>query len=227
MRDPSLHTAGFYHIYNRGVDKRRIFIDERDYQDFYESLYLYSDANYTNPHGDFMTKASELSGYEVFADDRDPLVRIISFYLSGNHFHFFLEQLHDNGISNFMHKLQRTYSYKFNRRYGRSGTLFESKFKSKSVDNEAYFTHIPRYIHLNALDLQLPEWRTGDIKDWGLAQQILDNDQWSSHSVYMRKSQQLPIVDETFVHALFQSSPEYITFLKEFAGAKSGFEFDF
>ena len=215
MRSPALCTNGFYHVYNHSVGQRPLFANKRDYYEFLEYLYLFSDANFKNPDGDFMLKAIPLAGHEVFSVERDPLVKILSFNLRSNHFHLFLEQLKDNGISILLHKLQRTYSFRSNKRRGEFGTLFEPKFKAKLIDNQAYNTHLPRYIHLNSLDPHMPRWRIDGIQNWDEAFKILENDPWSSHHVYMGRAQELPIVDEKFVHSLFGSNDEYLEFLRE------------
>jgi len=219
MRDPELHTTGYYHVFNRGTDKRSIFEKQIDYLEFYEGLYLYSDKNYQNPEGRFMIRASELAGSEVYQMDRDPLVKILSFNLVGNHYHLFLQQLQDGGISKFIHRLQKTYSLNFNNRNDRKGTLFESSFKARHIDNDAYFLHISRYIHLNALDLQFPEWREGWIKDWKSAEKVLNSHRWSSHHTYLEKPQSLPLIDESFIKSQFPTIDIYMKFLSSWAGS--------
>ena len=218
MRDPALYSEGYYHVTNRGVDKRQVFVDDVDYRAFYEYMYLFSDSQYENPHGRPLKKEVELAAYEALWMDRVPLVKILSFVLVGNHFHMFLEQLMEDGISRFIHKLQKTYSRQFNNRHGRCGGLFEKSFKAVPVTSDGHFLHLPRYQHLNSLDLVFPEWREGKVADWDRAWRILETNKWSSHHVYMRRSQPLPLVDLDFATTSFQSSSDYIGYLKEWAG---------
>ncbi len=218
MRPVGLVPGGYYHVFNRGVDKRPIFNDLADFQRFYESMYLFSDANYENPRGDFIRNAVELSGHTVLKDIRNPHVRILSFCLLPNHFHLFLQQVTEEGVSIFLHKLQKTYSWYFNDRIRRSGTLFEGTFRAVPVLDEAHFFHLPRYIHLNALDKPFPEWRENELDDWAAALIWLDSYEWSSHHVFAGRNQELPLVDEAFARAMFPNPDAYISFLKDWAG---------
>jgi len=222
MRNIELSTGGFYHIYNRGVDKRLIFNDQDDFLMFYRYLYLFSDYNYKNRFGRPMMNEIELAGAEQLSMLRKPLIKILSFNLVGNHFHLFAEQFIDDGISIFLHKIKKTYSNKFNKKHSRVGGLFESVFKAKLIDNESHLMHIPRYIHLNSLDLEMPEWRHGKIKDWDKALRILNSDPWSSHRVYMGEKQLLPIVDEEFARTSFIGTEDYVNYLKEWATSDDG-----
>ena len=88
--------------------------------------------------------------YELDGKERQPLVSIISFCLIPNHFHSFLRQETDQGISKFLHRLSMGYTKYFNLRYSRTGHLFESAYKIVPVEQDAHFTHLSRYIHLNA-----------------------------------------------------------------------------
>ncbi len=221
MRDPALYTNGYYHVFNRGVDKRQVFLDRLDYRTFYEYMYLFSDSNYENPGGRFMRRALELAAHRALQIERKPLVRILSFALVGNHYHIFLEQLMDHGISTFMHKLQKTYARKFNKRHGRSGALFEKSFKAVPVLNESHYIHLPRYQHLNILDLGMPEWRVGVISDWKRAMKMLEDNPWSSHNVYRGLEQSLPVVDLDFVSSMFQDEGDYVSYLNDWAGSRA------
>ena len=152
MREIEFGNGEFYHVYNRGVEHRPIFINQQDYRQFYETMFLFNNKDYTNPSGKTEKNAQMLAVSGVSDVFRDRFVRIVAFCLLRNHFHFFLEQLVDGGVSKFMHKLEMRYGKRFNKLYNRSGVLLEGPFEAKHLDNEAYFSHIIRYIHLNALD---------------------------------------------------------------------------
>jgi putative transposase len=217
-RETRLLNGAYYHVFNRSLDKRQIFRTDAEFHAFYEMLYLFSDGRYTNPHNDFMLRAQELSGAEVFSTDREPIVRILSFCILPNHFHLFLEQLCDEGISRLMHKLQRSYAEKFNATVNRSGSLFDGPFKAIAIENEAHFLHLPRYTHLNALDLAYPEWREGRIDDWKKAKSVLNAYKWSSHHVFAGNGEELPLVDVDFARQCFPQPEEYWDFLQKWSG---------
>ena len=222
MREIEFGNGEFYHVYNRGVEHRPIFINQQDYRQFYETMFLFNNKDYTNPSGKTEKNAQMLAVSGVSDVFRDRFVRIVAFCLLRNHFHFFLEQLVDGGVSKFKHKLEMRYGKRFNKLYNRSGVLLEGPFEAKHLDNEAYFSHIIRYIHLNALDEHFSQWREGKIDNWEEAMAILNEYPWSSHSVYLQKGQFLPVVDEDFVKNLFPDVHEYINFLRQWAEREKG-----
>jgi len=217
MRDPSLVTGGYYHVFNRGVDKRPIFVDSRDYGRFIESLHLFNDQEYQSVGGDVRSKMRKLARAETGFDRRIPIVRIIAYCLLPNHFHLFLEQLVEGGISTFLHRFGG-YARYFNLKHERSGGLLEKSFEAVHVKEEFHFTHLPRYIHLNALDLTDLNWRDGEICDWEKAAHFLDAYPWSSHHTYLGLTQELPIVDEVFLRQLFPTRGDYEAFLRGWSG---------
>lgn len=218
MRKITPITGNYYHIFNRGVDKRRIFQDAGDFQKFYEMLYLFNDSNYSNPRPEFLHNEVLLAGSERFKDDQNPFVSVISYCLIANHFHLFLLQRQDDGISKLLHKLGLAYGGYFNKKYARSGRLFETPYKMTEIKDESHFLHLPRYIHLNPLDESNIPWRDGSVEDWNNTQVILDKHPWSSHAVYMGSRQSLPIVDVSVVKELFKTPQEYVKFLQKWSG---------
>lgn len=117
----------FYHIYNRGVDKRVVFEDEKDYMRFINKLLEFNQNKEKEP---------------LFVD-------IICFCLMPNHFHMILRPIAENGITDFMRRLSTGYAMYFNRKHKRKGVLFETNYKSILIENEEYLKHLSRYIHLN------------------------------------------------------------------------------
>jgi putative transposase len=142
-----------YHLYNRGTEKRDVFIDESDYLRFVVSLNTFNDkSNLTKPNRQLNLLPATT-----------PFVEILSFSLMPNHFHIMVRQLIEGGISKLMQRLLNGYTKYFNIKNERSGTLFESKHKSKHVGDESYFQHLSRYIHLNPLDLVQIPWKTEGV----------------------------------------------------------------
>lgn len=131
----------YYHVYNRGVAKQTIFLDEQDYKVFLSYLKFYL----TKP------KASE----EVFPSRKlknyFELIRLVSYCLMPNHFHLFLWQKEIDMITNFMRSLITKYSMYFNRKYHRVGPVFQGKYKAVLVDSESQFIYLSKYIHRNPL----------------------------------------------------------------------------
>ncbi len=217
MRNIEFVTGEHYHLYNRGVDRRTIFETFGDFRRFYESIYLFNDANYSHAGGDILNKFVLLSGQKVFSLDRDPFVKIILFCLMPNHYHLLVQQLKDGGISQYMHKL-KGYSRYFNLINERSGTLYEGGFKAKHVDSNEYFQHLALYIHSNPLDLVGIDWKNGQVSNWSKAIDFLNHYRWSSHHAWIQNDQLYPIIDQTYFGIFFDNMDQYVQALKGWMG---------
>ncbi|OGL66533.1 hypothetical protein A2856_02480 [Candidatus Uhrbacteria bacterium RIFCSPHIGHO2_01_FULL_63_20] len=213
MREP-FDTESYYHVYNRGVDKRTIFCGEQDFRRFYESMYLFNDQTYFHAGGNSIEKDIRLSAHEVLSDDRKPLVRIVAYCLMRNHFHLLLQQCVEEGISKFLHRVGMGYAKYFNLKYDRTGSLFESQFNAKPAQSEAHFQWLPRYIHMNALDGTEIAWRDDGKLDWTRGHAVLDAYPWSSHHFYSTDEQELPLVDEKIVRTWFPTGEVYRRYLE-------------
>lgn len=145
-----LVTGEFYHLYNRGSDKRVVFTTKNDYERFVCLLYLANSRK--NLHIENIQRSEQGSTLlsRIFEIERDkPLVSIAAYCLMPNHFHLLVRQNVDGGISKFMQKLATAYTMYFNLKYERSGSLFQGKFKSKLVEEDRYLKYLFAYIHLN------------------------------------------------------------------------------
>ncbi len=216
MRKFEFVNGEYYHIYSRGVDKRQIFNDAFDYERFLESIYVFNDSHYVDK-GDHFGKILKLAGHEIFSDEYDPWVKIIAFTLMPNHYHFFVQQLKDDGISRFFHKLNMRHSQVYNKANNRSGALFESRFKAKHIGKQEYFDHILVYIHLNILDLSTHDWRDGFVKDWDGALKFMDAYQWSSHFIYRQLNSELPLIQQETINEFFKTPEQYIESLQSWS----------
>lgn len=211
----------YYHIYNRGVDKRRIFLENKQYYRFIHDLYEFNDS-------DAVTNLSWRLHYyrsrESIVDYRFPtsivpmvkkrkeLVEIVCFCLMPNHFHLILKQLIEKGISKFMHKLGTGYANYFNEVQKRTGALFEGRFKSILIENDEYLMHLSRYIHLNCIDLIEPEWKEEGIKDLKAANRFLEAYKWSSYLDYIGKRNMPSVINTDFLLDYFGNNGEYRCF---------------
>ena len=143
-RKNNFATGEFYHVYNRGVDKRIIFTDEHDLNRFFKSMVEF---NTIDPIGSLYEHSFRQLGGET-PKLTEKLVNIIAYCLNPNHFHLILEQLLDGGISEFMKRLGGYTSY-FNNKYKRSGSLFQGTFKNAHIDSNEYLLHASSYVNLN------------------------------------------------------------------------------
>jgi len=149
MRKTPFEIGEYYHIYNRGVDKRIIFVDEEDMRRFYASI---EEFNVLDPIGSIyehsFTKklGSEASKSEA---ESGTLASLIAHCANPNHFHLLLRQEAEKGIEKFMHRVGTGYTKYFNNKYKRSGSLFQGVFKSIHIDTNEYLLHLSAYISLN------------------------------------------------------------------------------
>lgn len=124
---------GIYHIYNRAVDKKPLFVDKQDYAVFICILETY------------LCKPKQNLKQNYFK-----VIYLMAYCLMPNHFHFMLKQANDErAIAKFMKSLTLSYSLYFNRKYKRTGTLFENRYRGVLVEKDSYLLHLSRYIHLN------------------------------------------------------------------------------
>jgi len=205
MRKPKFIEDQIYHIYNRGVEKRNIFIDDDDYFRFIHNLFEFNDecpALNVKYYFDPKTMNVE-SPYLKRKRERKPrnlLVEILLFTLMPNHFHLLLKQKRGNGIVRFMQKLGTGYTMYFNQKYDRVGGLFQGRFKAVLVSKEVYFIHLPQYIHTNPLSLNYGG--STSIK-------FLKNYRWSSFPDYIGMKNFPSITNREFLLDIFGGEERY------------------
>lgn len=153
-----------------------IFRDKSDYQHFVYLLYL------SNTKRNF--RISDISK-DFFSFDREQeLVSIGAWVLMPNHFHFIITQIEDGGISRFMQKLTTAYSMYYNKKYERTGSLFEGKFKSQHAEIDKYLKYLFSYIHLNPVKLIQRNWKERGIRNKQQAINFLNSYKYSSYRDY-------------------------------------------
>jgi len=163
-------------VYNRGVDKRWTFADNSDRKRFLRGMYLFREKE--------RTRGIPISKQSLRRAIQDPLVRIHHFSLMPNHYHFLLEQTGEQGVSKFMQRLGNGYTQYFNKRHDRSGSLFQSSYQVKHVDNDTYFLELSRYISLNCLDIWYPNWKKMGFQNPREALRRLRTFFWASYPAY-------------------------------------------
>lgn len=139
---------GYYHIYNRGVDKRTIFQNENDYVVFLRFL-----KEYLLPPGH-----PDLDVLREISPRRLPVncfneVELLAYCLMPNHFHLLVKQITEKGLIRFMRALSTNYVMYFNHKYSRVGPLFQGNYKAALIDEDPYFLYISGYIHANPAEL--------------------------------------------------------------------------
>lgn len=207
-RKISFAPEEYFHIYNRGVDKREIFNDRNDYQRFLESLYLF------NSKERIVLRA--ISRKDRFNYNRgDTLVDIGAYCIMPNHFHLLVKSKDDLGISVFMKKLLTAYSMYFNKKYNRSGVLFQGAFKAEHVGRDEYLKYLYAYIHLNPVKILDPEWKEKGIKDVERSKEFLKSYENSSYLDYIEEGRpEVAIINRSVFPEYFNTKKVFDDFIE-------------
>lgn len=141
---------GYYHAYNRGVEKRDIFLDQRDFATFLYFLKYYLG---TPRENDIKQKLHSLHNQ----------VDLLAYCLMPNHYHLLVKQITRDGMTKLIRAVSTSYAGYFNEKYDREGTLFQGKYKAAFVDSDPYLLHLSRYIHANPNGLvRVGPWQGSD-----------------------------------------------------------------
>lgn len=201
----------FYHLYNRGVEKRKIFLSRTDYERFEALLYL---ANQTEP-ADLKYQGRSFAEIDNVRKG-ELLVEIVAYCLMPNHFHLLVREYVEGGIARFMQKLTTGYTMYFNKRNERKGALFEGTYKVKHVSDDRYFRYIISYIHLNPIKLFDSKWKENGIKDRMGAERYLGCYVHSSYLDYMGKDRaKALILEKKILLDIFPSVADFKTCVTE------------
>lgn len=144
-------TTLYYHIYNRGVEKRTIFKTGRDYQRFFDILRFYlHDQKISFATFQRLKEEEKANYFKVNPEMPEKRrVHIICYCLMHNHFHLLLNGVRYNGITSFVSDVSNSHTRYFNIKHERVGRLFQGTFKSKEIVGEESLLQVSRYIHLN------------------------------------------------------------------------------
>ncbi len=180
-------AESYYHVYARGANKQSIFVEPSDYTFFLNLFARYLSGKPVPSSGG--------ADYPHFAGK----VELLAYCLMANHFHLLFYQSKERAMPTLMQSLMTSYSGYFNRKYKRTGPLFESRYKASRIDAEPYLQHISRYIHLNPRYWQrypyssLAYYQEGSEPEWLVPFKVL---------------------------ALFDSRQDYVAFVADYQAQK-------
>jgi REP element-mobilizing transposase RayT len=158
---------GLYHIILRGINRQTIFEEDIDKEKFLLVLHKYK----------------EISGYQIYA-----------YCLMSNHVHLLLK-VGEEALEQIMRRICGSYVYWYNQKYARIGNLFQDRFKSEPVEDEAYFLTAFRYIHYNP-------FKAGLVKN-------LELYRWSSYQFYSQiQNDTLGLLETDLVMKIFDNDPK-------------------
>lgn len=214
MRKIKFQTGQYYHIFNRGVDKRKVFLNIKNYTRFFASMKEFNNESSDNQRKveknriNAKLNKSEKSETEFRMNtklgfgqsflDMPKFVDIICYSLNPNHYHLLLKQLVDKGIERFMHKLNLGYTKYFNEANDRTGVLFQGAYQAVGVESDEQLLYLSSYIN-------------GNIEIHKITQ--AGNWQWSSYFDYLGKRDS-ELCDKKSILDQFKNIDEYRAYTK-------------
>ncbi len=178
----------YYHIYARRASKEPLFVDSSDYE-FFVRLFQ------RHLSREVIVDSSNIA-YKKYIGD----IELLAYCLMGNHFHLLVYQHVEGSMEKLMRSVMTAYSRRFNLKYRRTGSVFESRYKASRIDTQSYLEHISRYIHLNPR-----YWQRYD---------------YSSIKYYTTEKEPPNWMATTKIKELFDSNSSYLLFLKDYEGHK-------
>lgn len=208
-RPVSFAEGEYYHVYNRGVEKRKIFLDANDHKRFQRLLFV---ANSDQP-----VVFKLIQGLTLDEIKRGPqIVAIGAYVLMDNHFHLLVRETKENGISEFLQKITTGYTMYFNKKNNRVGSLFQGTFKAEHVDNDEYLKYLYAYIHLNPVKLIEPGWKEKGIHDLTKAKKYLEEYRYSSYEDYaVEKRNESVVLSPAEFPEYFEKEGDFAKFVEE------------
>lgn len=199
MRKFQFEENQICHIYNRGVDKRKIFLEDTDYLHFLHDMFELNNRGKDPNVGHYFKKNQNMKVQPSYFErrPRELLVEILAFVLMPNHYHLILKQKKENGIVKFMQKIGTGYTMSFNNKYNRAGSLFQGRFKATLIDKDPYLVHLLNYIHFNPL--KLSNFNISDLEKY----------RWSSFPDYIGKKNFPSITSREFLLNFYGSEERY------------------
>lgn len=220
MRKETFCPGQYYHIYSRTALKVNNFEDNGNAKKLAQAFFVANSTKSTQAF-DYIRKNinPSLKKIKEIVESGEKLVNIVCYSIMPNHYHLLLEEIRENGVTEFVRKCNTSIAKYVNIKTGRKGSLFESKFKSKLVNSNEYLLHLSLYIHLNPLDfLSSKEWRFSKVKNWETERSKLVNYPWSSVNFFLGEQYPNDIVSGTeIILSQFKNKKEYEMFLREWS----------
>lgn len=139
-----------YHAYNRGVERRKIFLNTREYQRFVDTMEYYRYEGQGIRYSKYLQQPRDMrDDLKKSLIKTSPTVDLLAYCLMPNHFHLLLRQNTDRGISQYLATISNSYSKYFNTKRARVGPLLQGTFKAVHIESNEQLLHVSRYIHLN------------------------------------------------------------------------------
>jgi putative transposase len=206
-RNIEISEGEYYHIYNRGVLKNIIFIDQRDYTRFLLLLLLFQSDTPIYNISDAVTSFLKRRELNISPKKRkeigdNKIAELICFTMMPNHFHLIVGESREGGISRYMHKVLMAYSKYFNAKYKRSGHVFQGAYKIVHIEDNDQLLYTSAYVHKNQKELL--DWKNRPEKY-----------SWSSYQDYAIENRWGDLLSRDIVLSQFKNQEEYLNWVKD------------
>jgi len=169
IRKTPLVIGQFYHIFTRSIADYKVFKSHNDFVRMIDTMIYYRSKNTPQKFSRFYSKKNK-KNFTLELEEGEKFVKIIAYCLMPTHIHLLLQQIEENGISNFMERVLKSYSKYYNTKYKRKGPLWESRFKNVIIKNDEQLLHLTRYIHLNPVTAYIvkkpEEWLFSSYREY-------------------------------------------------------------
>jgi putative transposase len=184
----------YYHVFNRGVDDRQIFMDDQDYDTFLSLLKRH------------LTRTKEYSSRGVEYESFAGRVELLAYCLMPSNFHllFYLNN-DDKAISQLMRRVSGAYTTYFNKRHSRAGHLFQGVYKASEIDRDNHLLHATRYIHRTPVDYSnwlyssLPYYINGKKDDWVVPDKVYVLYGWGEYENYLHDHEDSKRIEQELI----------------------------
>lgn len=202
------------HVFNRGVNKQVIFLDQADYARMLFHILLFQSPLPIHNVGRSVAQFRKDFSLAHISDIQDRLssrtVELVAFVLMPNHFHLVVKELKEGGTSLYLQRIEIAYTKYFNIKHDRSGYLLQGPFQSVTVDDNAQLLHLSAYIHFNPREL----------KNWKHKERFYP---WSSYLDFVGENRWGGFLSRGIILEQFKGPAEYKDFV-ETSGVKSSEE---
>jgi len=204
IRKTPLVSNEIYHVFNKSLDGRHIFIDKKSLQRAFLCMQYYQRSTPPLKFSHFLQLSKDYQEkiLQNIKSDKSLNIEFLAFCFMPSHFHFLIKQVSENGISRFTSNFINSYTRYFNTRHDRNGHLFQGQFKAVHVEDDDQLLHISRYIHLNPYSSHLVK----NIDD-------LVKYPWSSYTEYLEGGE--VCAGKDMILDQFNNSNDYELFVKD------------
>lgn len=220
IRKEKFVPGEYYHIYSRTIFNTPEFRNSKNTERL-EQAFLISNSTRSTETYQFLRnneKATIKDVAEILARG-EKLIDILCYAIMPDHYHMLIYEKQENGITKFIRSCNTSIAKYINIKNDRRGPFFESRFKSKHINSNAYLLHLSLYIHLNPLDFLISkEWRNHKLKNWDSIKNNLVNYKWSSLDSYLDNNHKNPIISNTeIIKEQFANEKDYENYLRNWS----------